>query len=69
MIVNFNKELFADLLIKAKGNRSINQYANDIKVSPAHISRLIRKMLNSPPSPETIKKFAQSAYNGITYES
>ncbi len=64
---NFDIVTFATLLEKAKGDRSINQYANTIDVSSAHISRLLRRLVKSPPAPDTINKFASSAYNGVTY--
>ncbi len=64
---NFDAVTFAMLLAKAKGNRSINQYANTIDVSAAHISRLLRKLVKSPPAPDTINKLAGGAYNGVTY--
>lgn len=64
----FNKEAFAELIEKAKGDRTINQYANETGVSAAHISRLLRQMIDSPPSPDTISKFTANAYNGVTYK-
>ncbi|MBX4261270.1 hypothetical protein KTC96_06725 [Clostridium estertheticum] len=64
---NFDLITFAILLEKAKGDRSINQYANTINISAAHISRLLRKLVKSPPSPDTISKFASGACNGVTY--
>lgn len=64
----FDKELFADLLKKAKGDRSINQYALHSGVSAAHISRLMRGLLDTPPNPDTIKLLSEKAYNGVTYE-
>lgn len=64
----FNKEEFAVLLKQAKGKRSINQYANETGVSAAHISRFLRQMISSPPTPETISKFAGKAHNGVTYQ-
>ena len=63
----FDKEAFASLLEMARGKRSINQYANEINISAAHISRLLRKLNESPPSPDTIGKFAKGAHNGVTY--
>ncbi|MCB2308642.1 hypothetical protein LGL08_19055 [Clostridium estertheticum] len=63
----FDLVTFAILLEKAKGDRSINQYANTINISAAHISRLLRKLVKSPPSPDTISKFASGACNGVTY--
>jgi len=65
--INFDLVTFAILLEKAKGDRSINQYANTIDISAAHISRLLRKLVKAPPSPDTINKFASSACNGVTY--
>lgn len=66
---NFNKEKFAELLSLAKGSeRSINQYGLHSDISPAHISRLLRGKLDTPPSPETIKKLADKAHNGVTYQ-
>jgi SOS regulatory protein LexA len=63
----FDKKKFAEQLEMAKGNRSINEYARECGISAAHISRLLRQMIDTPPSPETIEKLAEKAYNGITY--
>lgn len=63
----FNKEEFSELLKKAKGNRSINQYGLQSGVSGAHISRLLRGLLDTPPNPDTIKLLADKAHNGVTY--
>lgn len=65
--MSFDKELFAELLEKAKGDRSINQYALHSGVSSAHISRLMRGLLTTPPNPDTIKLLAEKAHNEITY--
>lgn len=65
----FDKDRFAYLLRKAKGpERSLNQYALDSGVSAAHISRLMRGLLDAPPTPQTIEKLAEFAYGGVTYE-
>ncbi|MCM3386851.1 hypothetical protein M3649_01745 [Ureibacillus chungkukjangi] len=64
----FNKEEFANLLDRAKGERSINNFANETGVSAAHISRFLRQMIASPPTPETISKFAAKAQNEVTYQ-
>lgn len=65
----FNKSLFAELLKQAKGDRSINEYANETGVSSAHVSRLLRQLLDSAPEPATIKKLANKATNNVSYES
>jgi hypothetical protein len=64
---NFNKELFAELLNKAKGDRSINNYALKSGVTAAHISRLLRSLLDTPPMPDTIKKLSDHAHNDVHY--
>jgi hypothetical protein len=45
MMGNFNKEKFAELLDKAKGERSINNYAMKSGVTSAHISRLFKRFV------------------------
>lgn len=64
----FNKHLFAKLLDMAKGKRSLNQYAQKSGVTSAHLSRLMRALLDVPPEAKTIKKLADHAHNNITYE-
>lgn len=68
MIGYFNKKAFAELLSLALGKRSINQYERDSGVSAAHISRLMRELVDTPPSPQTIEKLSAKAHNGISYE-
>ncbi len=63
----FDKERFAKLLIKAQGDRSLNEYARQTGISSAHISRLSRGLLETPPNPQTIKQLADYAH-GVTYE-
>ncbi|WP_171804985.1 helix-turn-helix domain-containing protein [Mahella australiensis] len=67
-MAEFDKEKFAELLNTAKGNRSIRKYADDSGISPAHISRLLRKITKVSPEPDTIRKLAEAAYNNVTYE-
>lgn len=64
----FDKVLFAELLGKAKGERSINQYGQHCDVDPGYISRLLRKLREQPPSAEIINKLASKAHNGVTAE-
>lgn len=64
----FNKELFSELLTKAMGEgKSLNQFAAECGVSAAHISRLIRKMKDVPPSPSILRKLAKGevSYNDL----
>lgn len=63
----FNRQLFAKLLKKAIGDRSINQFALHCGVSAAYVSRLLRQITPNPPNPPIIAKFANKAHNNITY--
>lgn len=65
--MSFNRDEFARLLNLAKGERSINQYALHSGISAAHISRLLRSLLDTPPNPDTIKSLAEKAYGEVTY--
>ena len=68
MIGYFDKKAFAKLLTLALGKRSINQYERDSGVSAAHISRLMRELVDTPPSPQTIEKLSAKAHNEVSYE-
>lgn len=64
----FDKENFSQLLARAKGDRSINSFGNLAKVDPGYISRLLRQKIETPPGPGVIKKLAEHALPGVTYE-
>ncbi len=65
--MGYDKKRFAELLEIAKGNnRSINKYGMDSNVDPGYISRLLRCLVDTPPSANVIKKLAEKAYNGVT---
>lgn len=65
---NFDKGSFAKILEKAKGERTINEFAKDTGISAPYISRLIRKLIDNMPTPESINIFAQHALNNVAYE-
>ena len=64
--MSFDKQRFADLLGRAKGNRSINKYGKDSRVDPGYISRLLRCLIDKAPSADIIIKLANKAYDGVT---
>lgn len=66
--MSFDKEKFAHLVTKAKGKRSINKYGIETGVDPGYISRLMRQLIDSPPSPAVIKKLTDKSHNDISYE-
>lgn len=64
----FDRDQFARVLASAKGDRSINQYGNLCDVDPGYLSRLLRGLLENPPSPTVLGKLAAHAQNGVSYE-
>lgn len=64
---DFNKQAFSELLQKAIGNRSLNEYARQADVSNSYISNLINCKKENPPEGKTIKKLADAAHNDVTY--
>lgn len=64
--MSFDKNRFANLLGQAKGNRSINNYGRISNVDPGYISRLLRCLVETPPSAAIITKLAERAHNEIT---
>lgn len=66
--MSFDKHRFAELLDTAKGNRSINKYGSDAGVDPGYISRLLRCLIDTPPSAAVISKLAARAYHSVSAE-
>jgi hypothetical protein len=66
--MEFNKELFADLLQQAKGDRSINRFGSEADVDPGYLSRLLRCCVETPPSAAVLAKIAVKAANNVTIE-
>jgi Helix-turn-helix. len=64
----FDKDKFSELLINARGDRNNKQYAEDSGVSRAYVSGYINKSIDNPPTPDVIKRLANSAQNKVTYE-
>jgi hypothetical protein len=66
--MKFNKELLANLLKKAKGDRSIIRFGFETDVDPGYISRLLRSQVETPPGAMVLKKIAGHAANDVTIE-
>lgn len=64
----FDKDNFSKLLINARGDRNNKQYSEDSGVSRAYISGYINKNIENPPTPDIIRRFANSAQNKVSYE-
>jgi SOS-response transcriptional repressor LexA len=66
-MLDFNKELFADLLHHAKGDRSLNKFAAECGISASHLSRLMRQMLDTAPNPDILQKIADASRGEAAY--
>lgn len=62
-----NFEVLSDLIKKAQGERSLNQFALHAGIDAGHLSRIINKKVNSAPTPSTLKKIAEHALGSVTY--
>ncbi|AFV02843.1 MULTISPECIES: transcriptional regulator [unclassified Dehalobacter] len=63
----FDKEKFKNLLEKARGDRSNEDYSRDSGVSRAYISNFLNLKRDIPPTPDILKKLAETAYGNVTY--
>lgn len=62
---NINQEL-CNLIRKAQGNRSQNDFAKQCGISSSAITQINSGTYS--PKPKTLKKIAEKAYNGVTFE-
>lgn len=64
----WNKKIFAMLLERAKGDRSLRQFAFDSDISYVQMRKLIYMTQENPPRPKLIKKIANAAWNEVDLE-
>ncbi len=63
----YNKKIFALLLERAKGERSLQQFANDCDISYVQLRKLCICAQENPPRPKQIAKHAAHSV-GVTEE-
>lgn len=61
-----DKERLIELIKSAQGNRSQNQFALHTRISSGAITRFING--ERKPTPDSLRRISQRAYNGVTYE-
>lgn len=66
---NFNPKLLSDLLKRAKGSRTLSDYAGNAGVDSGYMSKIINQKRSVPPSPEILEKLAKTACNDISYNA
>ena len=68
--MNFQKEEFSKILRSiCDSYGSINKMANKSGITASYISKLIRLLYDSPPSPEILKKIADNSNNITDYNT
>lgn len=63
---NFNKKIFALLLDKAKGERSLRKFAADCDISYVQMRKLSMGEQDNPPRMKLIEKLGKNSHNNIT---
>lgn len=66
--MGYDRMRLAQLLRQAQGkDRSLRRFAEEAGISSSYVSRLMRGIVEEPPSAEILKKLASVARNGVTY--
>lgn len=65
----YNSDSLSDLIKRAQGSRSLNQFARACDIDSGNLSRIVNNKNSNPPKPETLKKIADHAENNVTYEA
>ncbi len=64
----FNKKIFAILIEKAAGDRTIHRFAKDAGISYVQLRKLCSCKQENPPGKKLIKKLSENSLGGIEYE-
>ena len=64
----FSKKIFSILIEKAKGPRSLRQFASDCGISYGQMRKLAQGEQENPPRPKLIRKLADHAFDDVDLE-
>ena len=65
---SFNKKIFAMLIDKAKGERSVRRFASECGISYLQMRKLLMCEQENPPRIKLITKLAENSENGVELE-
>jgi len=67
---NLDKDKFAELVLAAKGNRTMRDFAVACDAAPSTFTRIIQKINKGPSSPDLLQSIAENAdpKSGVTLE-
>ena len=68
MEINKAFDALINIIKKAQGDRSLNQFALNCEVNAGHLSRILNGKFVNPPSPDFLRKISEHASNNVTYE-
>lgn len=63
----WNKKIFAMLIDRAKGDRSLRQFAIECDISYVQMRKLVMMVQENPPRPKLIRKIADHAFNEVDF--
>ena len=65
---SFNKKIFAMLIDKAKGERSVRRFSSDCGISYLQLRKLLLCEQENPPRIKLITKLAENSENNVDLE-
>lgn len=63
----YNQENLINILKCIQGERSLNKFAEDIKIDSAYLSRIFNYKRTNPPTPDILRKIADNSKGLTTY--
>jgi hypothetical protein len=68
-VENFDLVLLSQLIVKAQGTRTLNEYSRISGIANAYLSHLINKTakIKSAPSPDVLRRISNSSFGTVSY--
>lgn len=63
----FNSELLIELIKKAQGDNSLNNFAKQCDISAGNLSKILNNKNKQAPKPDTLRKIAACSNNTVSY--
>ena len=64
----YNQDILINIIKKAQGEYSLNEFARISNIDSAYLSRILNKKRTNPPSPKILEKLANASHGIVTYE-
>ena len=63
----FDVKAYAYYLRKAKGRRSVHQFASDCKITPFYVKHSLSGEITAPPLPQTLRRISDASEGFVPY--